>query len=410
MNRTAHFLVKSLLLLFLIQLTSCKIIKTVRLIRGGELLEQSFKVSFPFEDRSGMIVIKAKVNGNEYEFILDSGAPNLVSKSMVEELGLIPVLEQKVGDASGNKQKLEFVSIEEIELGGLNFLNTGAAVADLSEVVELGCLEVDGLIGANLMRKAIWEIDFENEIITITSHRDSLSIPEDHQTVRFYQELTGTPIIDIVIGTRKDKNVTVDLGFNGYYASSYKTFSALQKRDEIEYSVTGHGYSSSSLYGAEKDSMSIAKIASLEIGGLSHNDQTVLFTSSGLKLLGAEYFSNFRMIIDWNENELVLIQKQECSAEPMLGFGFSPFYRDEKLIVGYLYDNFEMLNEEVSLGDQILSIDGQSYESVSVDMWCEILDEGLVDEEKEEITLRVLNSEGVEKTLKLPKVDLLEKR
>ena len=45
-------------------------------------------------------------------------------------------------------------------MGGINFLYAGAAVADLIQSKELGCLQINGFVGWNLIRKAVWKFDY----------------------------------------------------------------------------------------------------------------------------------------------------------------------------------------------------------------------------------------------------------
>ena len=58
-------------------------------------------------------------------------------------------------------EELEYVLLPKVTVGCVDFLNTGAAIADLKRSSVIACLNVDGIIGANLMQKAIWQIDYE---------------------------------------------------------------------------------------------------------------------------------------------------------------------------------------------------------------------------------------------------------
>ena len=118
-----------------------------------------FNAKIPFEYRLGLIILKVDIAGKEYDFVLDTGAPNVISKELAQKLGLNNVSEQKVGDSQGEYSNLGFTTIEKVTIGGIHFLNTGAAIADLELSKEVGCLKIDGLIGSNLMKKAIWKFD-----------------------------------------------------------------------------------------------------------------------------------------------------------------------------------------------------------------------------------------------------------
>ena len=131
-------------------------------MKQGKVEQPHFKVEVPFEMKLGLIIIPAKVNGKEYDFILDTGAPNVITTEAAQELNLVQTSKSKATDSQGKKEDLGFLSLESVEIGGINFKNTGTAVADFSASPTLSCFQSSGLIGSNLMRNAIWQFDFES--------------------------------------------------------------------------------------------------------------------------------------------------------------------------------------------------------------------------------------------------------
>ena len=162
----------------LLLLTGCSSIKTIKLMKSGEVEQEEFNVKIPFEYRLGLIILKVDIAGKEYDFVLDTGAPSVISKELAKKLDLSNITEQKVGDSQGEDYNLGLTTIEKLSISDINFLNTGAVIADLNQSQEVGCLKIDGFIGSNLMRKAIWKFDYQNQIITITNSIESLNIPK----------------------------------------------------------------------------------------------------------------------------------------------------------------------------------------------------------------------------------------
>jgi C-terminal processing protease CtpA/Prc len=116
---------------------------------------------------------------------------------------------------------------------------------------------------------------------------------------------------------------------------------------------------------------------------------------------------NFRVIIDWNVKEILLIPVKPFINNTFESFGFSPFISDNKLIVNELYLNCEASKKGIKNGTQILEIEGENYRNCSADQFCAIIERGLVPEGKKTMTLLVL-IDGEEKTLQLTKEDLLK--
>ena len=216
----------------LILLTSCSTIKTVKLMKSGEVEQEVFNVQIPFEYRLGLIILKVNIAGKEYDFLLDTGAPNAVSKKLAKELNLTPIFSEVVTDSNGANSEVGLVKWDHVSIGGVKFLNTGAVIVDLELSKEVGCLNIDGLIGSNLMRKAVWKFDYENQIITITNSTESLDIPSSAQKIPFKEDLAGIPTTNVTIGGATQKDVTIDLGSNGVIALEKKSFNASIKNNQ----------------------------------------------------------------------------------------------------------------------------------------------------------------------------------
>src|SRR5690606_3325537 len=121
------------------------------------------------------------------------------------------------------KEDLEYVILDEITIGCVNFLNTGAAIADLKRSSVIACLDIDGIIGANLMQKAIWQIDYQNQVLRVSNTLNSFNI-ENGKHIQFNQKFTGTPIVDVNLNGVVAKNVTIDTGSNDDFGFSEHTF------------------------------------------------------------------------------------------------------------------------------------------------------------------------------------------
>jgi predicted aspartyl protease len=370
----------------LLLLTSCNTLKTIKLMKSGEIEQEEFNVKIPFEYRLGMIILKVNISGEEYDFLLDTGAPNAISKELAKKLGLSNVSEQKVRDSQDEKSKLGFVLIKKLGLGGVDFLNTGAVVADLKQSKELGCLRIDGLIGSNLMRKAIWKFDYQNQIITITNSIESLSIPKLTSKIPFFTKYTGTPIIDFKLNDVTQKNVIVDLGSNGGISLSNKTYNALMKNNPSIPQTYSLGISESGLYGLGKaDSTYYIKAPSVSFGNVSLENTIVSFSNKSASTIGTKFFKNYDLILNWFTKEILLINKTEYDNSTLSTFGFTSSNQENQLIVSQIYKNME----DLKVGDQILQVGAINYNKLLPEQWCEIVENGLI-KEKEEVKISIL--------------------
>lgn len=399
---------KRYILLFILPVCfGCKAIKTVRILKKGEVVQKEFKVEIPFEYRLGLIILKVDINGKAHDFVLDTGAPNVISTQLAEELNIKAAVSEEAVDSEGEKSKLGFAEIPDLSIGGIHFTNTGTAIADLSQSTEIGCLGIDGFIGANLMRKAIWHFDYQKQLITISHTKSNFAIPADAKVIPFKPKLTGTPLIDITYNGVTDKHVTFDLGSNGSFASSEKVLKEVRPKDHIS-SVYGVGNNVSGLFGqSTSDTTTYAIIPRVESGELELLNQVVSFSANKARTIGTEIFRHYRIIIDWGKEEITMIPAEDYSNSELKTFGISPIFKENKLFVGFLYHGSLAQQQGIAVGDQILEINGKDFRSCSIEQWCIMMDKGYFPKDSETNAV-VLLKDGEEKLYTLKREVILK--
>jgi Aspartyl protease/PDZ domain len=397
----------ALILLLATAISGCSSMKLVKLLKQGDVEQPSFTSEIPFEMRMGLVVVKVNINGKDYDFMVDTGAPNVVTKELAAELNLKSKVEQKTGDSQGRKEALQFVEMPEMLIGGVHFIETGAAVADLKRSNEVACLHVDGFVGSNLMKEAVWQFDYERQVITIADTISAFDIPADALRIPFTPAASSTPLIDITYDGVTDNRVTFDTGSNGYFSSSPAIRKDLQGKGKLTNSVIGYGSNSSGLYGiGDGDSLYLSMVSETKMGNLTIPEQVVSFTP-GARTLGTKFLKHYRVIIDWSVKEIILIPTDEFVNNTNESFGISPFYNNDELHVRMVMFGSEADRQGIKLGDRILEVNGNDMRVFTKDMWCDVIYNGLVPEEATTMTL-LIEREGENLKVQLTKRDLMK--
>ena len=380
-------------------LSGCVKRNTYNLLTNGEVLQKKFKTEIPFEYRNGLIILKVTIQEKQYDFMLDTGAPNVISETLAQQLNLKNEVKQKIGDSQNASSKLNLTKIEKLSIGAIDFLNTGAVISDLSNGA-VGCLELDGFIGANLMKTAIWKIDYANQIITISNSRDELNLSSPKKIISFKTKTQGTPLINIKFNNVLQKNVTYDTGSNKGISAPKKILDKLLKADASIPTAYGFGVSSYGLYGPGKmDSLYFAKVDSISIGDITLKNELIQFKKSGSILLGTGFFKNYDTVLDWFKKEIILLPQKEVELDkPDFGFSFS--LKDQKLLVNRIMKNSDASKKGLQIGDQISRIGEKDYTITSEEDWCDLINKKI--SKDDEVTIAILK-EGKEKNLTLKK-------
>lgn len=123
---------KKIILTFCLIVTlfsSCKILQANKLAKGGSVQQDHFLEEIPFEMKMGLIILKVEIAGHLYNFLLDSGAPNIISTELAQQLKLSNLIGTNATDGGGKQSSLSLVSIDTISIGKINFLNTAAIIS-----------------------------------------------------------------------------------------------------------------------------------------------------------------------------------------------------------------------------------------------------------------------------------------
>ena len=323
-------------------------------MKSGEIAQTNFTQVIPFEYRMNLIVIKPIINGKERHMIFDTGAPNVITKELANELKLETMVKQKTMDSQGANSSLGFCVVPKISLAGIDFIQTAAAIADFSNTPEMSALQIDGIIGANLMRKATWKIDFQTQKITFTSNTDTC---KSTHSIPFIPTVTGTPIIDVTYDGVTDGLMVFDTGSNGDITGTESTFRKLRKKGKAKDYIWNYGNFSAGLYGLGKaDTTFTAVIDTLKIGNIKLNHTRVDFSKGKVKTVGLQFTSNYRTTIDWKKKKIYLEEITKYQNLPYVSIGFSVKKMGEKIFVANVFPNTDAARKGLTVGQQIKSI------------------------------------------------------
>jgi len=344
------------LLAIILLLFSCSPVNKV--LNGGSLKETSFTEKIPFSFDFGVPIIKVNINGKDYNFLFDTGAPTVISPDLAAELNLKSAAKAKTTDSQGNSNQQNFVKVPNIKIGNLNFEDIGAVVIDMKKIFEFKCMNFDGIIGANQMQKAIWEIDYQTKMITIGNELATFNIPTTAEVLNFTpKQAQKTPMVAVKIGD-KTANVTFDTGATTdlnlpfhIYKNEIATFKGIE----------AIGNSSSGIYGASKSSTTTyKKIPSFTIGNMPLKDQIVTFSEGSTAIIGNTLFKNYRLILNWNENKIYMVKIADSKNTKYESFGIGLRYINNKPTIAKIFKNTAAEKSGVLVNDQIIALDGKN--------------------------------------------------
>ena len=140
----------------------------------GKINQKNYYEVISFELVNDKIILPVVINNKTFKFLLDTGAPNVISKTVLAEINVQKTKKINVSDANNQSDEMEMVAIESMKLGNLSFENNVALVSDLDNHFILKCFKMDGFIGSNLFRNSVLKISLKDKKIIITDNIKNL--------------------------------------------------------------------------------------------------------------------------------------------------------------------------------------------------------------------------------------------
>ena len=305
---------------------SCSI-KWTDALKLGEIGVEEFHETVNTEVKLGLIFIPVEIDGKMYRFLFDSGAPFSISQKLQDRMEYEAISRGHIVDSDKNRTKVEYVQVDTLLIGGIPFINQTAFVGDFESNPIIGCLEVDGIIGSNLMRHCNWTIDYQNKEIAISSDSRSESM-DGEEAIPFRSDKQFNIRVDMKMGGLAINNLRIDYGSNGTLSLPDDVFSTLRKKGEIGQTYNEVGVRASGLIGEPVSiNRSVTYVDTLRFGHLAIDSLEI--RSGGKGLIGTEILSRYVVHIDWEDRNLYL-EEFDSISKSLLTYGFKVGYSDQK--------------------------------------------------------------------------------
>jgi len=321
--------------------------------RGRLVSTKKEPVQIPFELVQNVIIIPVKVNGVEGRFLFDNGfSLSAVHPKFAKKAGIAFKGGATLRDANNKQSKAKVATVDEVNINGQFFINTGFYRVDTK--VFFPCDDIDGVIGASIINKINWEIDFEQRQILLSSK------PFENNGIRFNigYSSNNSSFVNLSVS---DKTVQckIDLGRSGSIKlnrkSMYTAFINHKVKEEIG-------------------------IASLSAGGLGNIDTTyeivnpvkIQFNEQPLPIdgnvllakktkyrgyIGLEYFRNYKLTINSTNKQYILSERDIEESAIKKSYGISIYLVNEKWKVIRINPN-NVNAKGIRLMDEIDRLDG----------------------------------------------------
>lgn len=346
-------------LIFILVLVSCGGLS--KIFNNGTLTNINYKEIIPFNYDYNYAIVEVEIHSRTYNFLVDTGAPTVISNAIYEDLKIEPMDYIVVKDSQGQINSQKLVVVPEIKIGNLTYHNTGAIVADLRNVFEFDCIGIDGIIGSNQMAKSHWKFDYQNHEITITDQLSHYDLTTYTDTLSFLVSNTKTPYLQGHVNGLKSLFI-YDTGFSGHIDVDRELAEFKEANGFTKYGNSGIG-----LYGVlDSTTIRTIKTDSLRIGSIEMGAQVVDLDFGNL--IGNKFMNKHDVVMDWTTQKIYLKKLKEFEKTGLDSFGFTFRIKENKAQVTGLIEEFPI---DLQLGDVLLSINDFDLKNITDSNACE---------------------------------------
>ena len=371
--------------------------EVLKWINTIEISSKDFYYEMPFEYRNDHIVIKVKIGNEFYDYIFDTGGYNDITDEIQEKNGFPVLTKQTVGSANQLKSSVNIVKLDSLSIGKVIFKNIAALQMNFENVPSM-CGLKGAIIGASIIKKLIWRIDFPRKKIIVT---DTFSkLPPLPNTVKvpvtFNKRLM--PYIKAKLDGRTDTYL-FDLGSSSLVGLTEKTAKKYTKgKEPIE--IIGSAIEGGN--GIVKIPVNIFKANTFQIGSAEYTNKPIVYTRlSNENLIGNPIIKDFIVTLNFKDDELYLTPiPNSKTIDGWNSFGLKMEYKNNMVAVTSIFDGLPAQKSGLNVGDEILTINQQSL-TCSNFCDCKLIIDSAI-KTNAEITLGIKNNNTV-KEIKLIK-------
>src|SRR6185295_3354524 len=225
-----------------------------------ELADGRTTASVPFRLANNHLFVQVEINGQgNFNLFFDTGGLNAVTPETAKALGLSAEGAFQGGGVGEKSEEIAVVRIASVKLGGVMFRDQLFYVFPISEMSKVEGLPVSGIIGYELLKRLVAEVDYDGGLIHFTAPadfvppRDAVAIPFtfESETPQIEGKIDGLPgLFTIDTGSRS----TLDL--NAPFVAEH---GLLAKHPKAIEATTGWGVG-----GAARSR--VTRMAKLELG------------------------------------------------------------------------------------------------------------------------------------------------
>ena len=321
-----------------------------------------YQDTISFEWVRNKVIVYAEIGGRKGRFLIDTGAPTIISDSLAHQLQLKPDRYIPVKGIEGKVDTLGVCHIAAIKLGKTEYRNVPAII--VTRQILSQCFHLDGIIGSNVLYRSAIQFDLTNFRVIISNQSKNLGVSsKDEIPMKLSHQ--DEPILTITLGQSHREDLLFDSGDDELYDICMGHFKLFKNSGTFSVVDSGYGSNVLGLNGWEKNNTRYRIILHHFRLDASSELQNVVghSTLDDNSRLGAALLKYGLVTIDFKHKRFYFTPNEAAQDAYEKDWNLNPVVRDGQLRVGTVWGD---LTDEVKPGEIILSINGRQLNDIDL--------------------------------------------
>lgn len=331
-------------------------------LNEGRLLSPNFFFSLPYEETAnGAAVITVGLNGKKYRFMIDTGAPLSLSKSLQKELNFPVLQDTQLRDANDDSTSVKIVRVQHLSIGAAQVEDVPALVLDLDSPL-FACDKFDGLIGSNLLRLLIIQFNKPEKKILFGDNLDSFHLNASSTSLAMQlNDVQSDPWVAVRLNNVVTDTVLYDTGDGHLYNLSKTKFDGFNSSGSFSNTIVhkGTGVGSQGIAAANTNALPslMVNIDSFGIGTTLIRNVITMQQYDSRSRMGRGLWDYGIMTMDYRHRKFYFTPHQPTAifqAKPDFGFQYQE--RNGKFVATVVWEGTEAFRCGLKAGNEIIQM------------------------------------------------------
>ena len=352
------------------------------------LSAQQVKSVIPYRMVGGKMIVDMTINGQIRSFIFDTGGQMALTGELCEELNIPVVDSVKVTDVNGKEVGLPRVVVSSLMTPDERINFSGVPAMKLSTPSPLECFHADGLIGSDLFKDLIVEIDGKAKTITVTSAEKSSTV--SLRKMLLFSGKGFMPIITLQAGAGNSLVALFDTGCPSFLSLKNRDYENLRSSGAFQVMSEGIGGGSIGVGGMTESKISYrVDLPLLSVGPTKFKQVTAETATPPYTLLGVKLLEYGKVTIDYPRRRWYFEAYEQEFDMTSKHYNVNLQVKDGNLVVATVWSAMKGV---VEVGDKVVKINGKPTGKYD---FCESIISGISElKAKKKTKLTILTKDG----------------